>query len=164
MTGFASSRDRSIADPFPIIPLGGWLLEIMQGVLASVAPSTFKVYKRAITKLWDFFRDVGMQPRWPVDSDTVMQFLLWLKHAYSVPKAMAIHLAGISFFSKAGGFADPCSSFLIRKAFDGWKRLYIRAKVPDDLFVSSCFLIFALYYLLFALPITNMLYFLLHSR
>ncbi|XP_054854861.1 integrase/recombinase xerD homolog [Eublepharis macularius] len=101
----------------------------MQGVLCSVAPSTLRAYSAALTRFLAFAVTAGGDGSWPTSQVVVLQYLVHLRGLGLSPRSMRRDLAAISFFSKAQGFPDPCSGFIVRRALTGWARL---APLPPD--------------------------------
>lgn len=107
-----------------------WKCIILQGVLASLAPSTRRAYDAAVSHFLAFTQSVGRQNPWPVGEVMVLQYLAHLRELGLAHKTMRQRMAAISFFSKAQGFSDPCQTFLARRALEGWKRCSPQA--PDS--------------------------------
>ncbi|XP_033001330.1 integrase/recombinase xerD homolog [Lacerta agilis] len=96
----------------------------MQGVLASVAPSTLRSY----TKAWSDFLTYRTQylrihQHTPPSTSHVLQYLVHLRNQGRAPKTLKIQAAAISFFAKSMHFHDPCADFVVRRALEGWRRL-----------------------------------------
>ncbi|XP_054843758.1 integrase/recombinase xerD homolog [Eublepharis macularius] len=102
----------------------------MQGILNSVAPSTLRSYTKAVARFLAFAEGLDVPVPWPASQATVLQYLAHLHGLGLAAGTMRRDLAAISFFSKAGGFPDPCDSFEARRAMEGWGR--VSPRVPDQ--------------------------------
>ena len=101
-----------------------WERDVLKGVSASVAPSTFRSYKKAWADFMHFrANEIGAGPSSPPNRREVLQYLAQLWRRGRAARTLNIHSAAISFFSKAVYSADPCGDFLVRKALEGWRRL-----------------------------------------
>ena len=97
---------------------------VLQGVAASIAPSTLRSYRKAWTDFLSFTDPaVSADVRSPPSSDQVLKYLAHLFQAGRASKTLRIQAAAISFFSKTFFNKDPCAKFVVRKALEGWGRL-----------------------------------------
>ncbi|XP_077778977.1 integrase/recombinase xerD homolog [Podarcis muralis] len=120
----AGTWSTTVARTLSGVPVERWRRKVIQGVLASVAPSTLRSYKKAWGDFMGFrFRLSGLSYNVPPTTDDVLQYLSHLDDLGRAPKTLKIHVAAISFFSKATFAHDPCGDFMIRRAIEGWSRL-----------------------------------------
>lgn len=101
-----------------------WKRDVMQGVLASVPPSTLRSY----TKAWSNFltfrgQSLSIAHRVSPTTDQVLQYLVHLHNLGQAAKTLRIQPASISFFTKSIYFTDPCAKFVVCRALEGWHRL-----------------------------------------
>nr|XP_028606916.1 uncharacterized protein LOC114607664 [Podarcis muralis] len=120
----ARTWSTTVARTLSGVPVERWRRKVIQGVLASVAPSTLRSYRKAWCDFLGFrFGLSGLSHSTPPTTDDVLQYLSHLDDLGRATKTLKIHVAAISFFSKATFAQDPCSDFLIRRAIEGWGRL-----------------------------------------
>nr|XP_056703111.1 integrase/recombinase xerD homolog [Euleptes europaea] len=94
----------------------------MTGIRSSLAPATIRAYDRAVHHFESFLSIMGRDGLWPVTETLALRYLAHLKDIGYAARTIGVHMAAISFFSKAHGFNDPCASFRARKAVKGWQR------------------------------------------
>ncbi|XP_077783917.1 integrase/recombinase xerD homolog [Podarcis muralis] len=120
----ACTWSTAVARTLSGVPVERWRRKVIQGVLASVAPSTLRSYKKAWCDFLGFRSGLsGLSHNVPPTTEDVLQYLSHLDDLGRAPKTLKIHVAAISFFSKATFAHDPCGDFLIRRAIEGWGRL-----------------------------------------
>ncbi|XP_077779000.1 uncharacterized protein LOC144326338 [Podarcis muralis] len=120
----ASTWSSTVARTLSGAPVEPWRRKVIKGVLASVAPSTLRSYKKVWCDFMGFRSGIsGLSPNVPPSTDDVLQYLSHLDDLGRASKTLKIHVAAISFFCKAMFSSDLCSDFLIRRAIEGWGRL-----------------------------------------
>ncbi|XP_077783063.1 uncharacterized protein LOC144327460 [Podarcis muralis] len=105
-------------------PLEHWKCEVIKGVLASLEPSTLRLYKKAWCDFLDFRSKVSALARnIPPTTDHVLHYLAHLHMLGLAAETIRMHSAAISFFSQFIFSADPCADFIVHMAIKGWGRL-----------------------------------------
>ncbi|XP_060139102.1 uncharacterized protein LOC118082278 isoform X1 [Zootoca vivipara] len=118
------TRGSAVARGVPGTSMESWERDVIEGVLASVAPSTLSTYKKAWSDFRTFrARTLGSEMDTPPNKREVLAYLVNLRRLGRAARTLHIQTAAISFFSKASYSTDPCADFLVRKALEGWRRL-----------------------------------------
>lgn len=120
----AGTGGTAIARAFLRVPLEHWKRVVLQGVIASVAPSTLRSYKKAwadfIKFHTPFLQITASQP------PTTVHALKYLAHFFEhgqAAKTLKIQSAAITFFSKSIFLKDPCTEFIVCRVLERWGRL-----------------------------------------
>ncbi|XP_077774252.1 integrase/recombinase xerD homolog [Podarcis muralis] len=101
-----------------------WEPEVIQGVMASVAPSTLRSYKKAWSDFLKFRnKTCAIRNNAPPVKPEVLAYLVYLRRLGRAPRTLNLQAAAISFFCKAVFSTDPCDDFVIRRTLEGWRRL-----------------------------------------
>ncbi|XP_077779102.1 integrase/recombinase xerD homolog [Podarcis muralis] len=101
-----------------------WEPEVIQGVLASLAPSTLRSYKRAWSDFLKFrVKTCAARSNAPPVKSEVLSYLVYLRRLGRAPKTLNLQASAISFFCKVVFSSDPCADFVIRKTLEGLRRL-----------------------------------------
>ncbi|XP_077196905.1 integrase/recombinase xerD homolog [Paroedura picta] len=95
---------------------------ILQAVLGSVAPSTRRSYLGAAKNFLLFCRTLGCRGDWPMKESLLLSYMAHLWERGASHRTIRVQLAGLSFYSKLFKGWDPGSSFLARRAINGWRR------------------------------------------
>lgn len=83
-----------------------WQQIITQGILVCLMPSTKQAYERALVTFISFTSTSGWSNAWPVPEALLLHYVAHLNERALALKTMGIHLATITFCSKAQGFVD----------------------------------------------------------
>ncbi|XP_077781439.1 uncharacterized protein LOC144327122 [Podarcis muralis] len=119
-----STSGSPAARTFPGPPLEPWKRVVIKGVLASVAPSSLRSYKKAWCDFLEFqFKEIALTHGIPPTTDHALQCLAHLHNLGHAAKTLKIHIAAITFFSKSAFSFDPCADFIVHRATEGWSRL-----------------------------------------
>ncbi|XP_077778980.1 uncharacterized protein LOC144326307 [Podarcis muralis] len=101
-----------------------WEPEVIQGVMASVAPSTLRSYKKAWADFLKFrSKTRAIRSSAPPIKSEVLAHLVYLRRLGRAPRTLNLQAAAISFFCKTVFSTDPCDDFVIRRTLEGWRRL-----------------------------------------
>ncbi|XP_053243402.1 uncharacterized protein LOC128413387 [Podarcis raffonei] len=101
-----------------------WEPEVIQGVMASLAPSTLRSYKKAWSDFLKFRNKTpAIRNNAPPVKPEVLSYLVYLRRLGRAPRTLNLQAAAISFFCKAVFSTDPCDDFVIRRTLEGWRRL-----------------------------------------
>lgn len=107
-----------------------WRAKVADRMAWALAPKTRGLYCRACKEFIQFFHSEGIHPPWPVQVDHVLRFVVHLQDKGLAAGSIQGKLAGLAFFLKAWGSADPTQDFRVRKLIEGWAKG--RKKQPDE--------------------------------
>jgi len=122
---------------------------------AALAPSTRAFYSRVIDKLASV---CGLQKSnmFPVSSDHVADYIVFLFESGLAPSSMASHASAIAYEHKIRGLPDPSADFYVRQLIAGAKKMRPSVDTRKPLSISEIFELCETLYLL-GLPLVERL-------
>ncbi|CAG2199596.1 unnamed protein product [Mytilus edulis] len=88
----------------------------------SVAPSTAKLYTRALNFFNSFRKDIGLANVWPVSLHDIVAFIAYMYKSGFAHSTINSYTSGLSFYNKLNDYEDYTQKFIVRKMIDGVKR------------------------------------------
>ena len=94
--------------------------ELTNLLLATMSSSTAATYKRAFNLLREFQQSIPPHANfWPASEALITSFIAFLYHKDLAASTIATYISALGSLHKFAGFADPTSTFLVKKTLYG---------------------------------------------
>lgn len=96
--------------------------EISRLLSIAFSKNSYKTYSTGWNALCEFMGQGSAAPTMPITSAMVRAFIAWLSLKGCAPATIATYVAGVGFYHKFHGYADPTKDFLVSKLLEGCRR------------------------------------------